>query len=514
MGRSESAGDRSLRRARLGGLAFSLMTVLACLLQRDTDLPLPRMLAALGAMALLAAEAVRLHRTRQAHWLPALASGPLLVTVGVGLHLGPAVVAVALGILASGSLYGSTRTAVLRAASVVLALPSMIVIAPLIDGPGDESTELVIVPTFVLPLFVLLLRVLLSALTHQQQAAAREALLSRTGQALLAAEDVAEARAAVRTGLLELAGMTDGPWVLLAQREEESAAVVAVAPGDAVPDGVRLPLDGLPVPGDVVRLTAVAGLCLDPLDRLPCDHVAGMPIGTTGEVVLVGHRHPLTVDVRQVVESMAVQFSLAERNHHAHDTMRTMAHVDTLTSIANRAAFFGTFAEAVTAHGQGGSRLAVLLVDLDDFKPANDQYGHTAGDAVLVTVARRMVEVAGEVAMVARFGGDEFTVLVTGLEQPAEVDALARRLCEAVRRPIPWADGSITVGASIGITGAPPGHDAQDLLRRADIAMYAAKSLGRNRVVRYEDLEYSDPDGLGSPARLSGGSTTRSTRRG
>jgi diguanylate cyclase (GGDEF)-like protein len=118
-------------------------------------------------------------------------------------------------------------------------------------------------------------------------------------------------------------------------------------------------------------------------------------------------------------------------------------------------------------------------VDLDDFKPINDQFGHAAGDAVLVACGRRMAEQLREVDLVARLGGDEFAVLLADTSDEI-VGLVAERLVDAVREPIDLAGGRVRVGCSIGTSLDRGGRwDAHELLKRADEAMYDAKARNK-----------------------------------
>lgn len=172
------------------------------------------------------------------------------------------------------------------------------------------------------------------------------------------------------------------------------------------------------------------------------------------------------------------------------DRTRFLAECDVLTGLANRSRFQAALAErdrgAEGAHGA----CALLLVDLDGFKDVNDTFGHAAGDACLAEIADRLraaCRVEPHVSvLVARVGGDEFAVLVDGAS-PEEVEALGRRIVAAARDPIPCEGQSYQIGASVGIAlvdgrgGLRPG----DLQGEADLALYAAKAAGKNRVSAY-----------------------------
>jgi diguanylate cyclase (GGDEF)-like protein len=138
------------------------------------------------------------------------------------------------------------------------------------------------------------------------------------------------------------------------------------------------------------------------------------------------------------------------------------------------------------AHARrSGKIMAVGVVDLDNFKPINDTLGHAAGDAVLVEIAQRLRKCLRENDTVARTGGDEFVLLLDGLERAEECDVVMTRLLHDVTQPIRLGadkEALATVSASIGLTLFPQdGADAEVLLRHADQAMYQAKEAGRNR---------------------------------
>ncbi|MCU7728582.1 GGDEF domain-containing protein [Actinoplanes sp. KI2] len=165
--------------------------------------------------------------------------------------------------------------------------------------------------------------------------------------------------------------------------------------------------------------------------------------------------------------------TLAELSH--------QAHTDGLTGLANRTHFY---AQLETALGRT-SEIAVLLVDLDGFKAVNDTLGHAAGDTLLVSVADKMRAALRSGDVAARLGGDEFAVLLHDCTGPDAEDT-ARRILEALAVPVEIDGTSVRANASIGAAAAEPGEGSGALVRRADIAMYAAKSAGKGRWKRYE----------------------------
>lgn len=181
--------------------------------------------------------------------------------------------------------------------------------------------------------------------------------------------------------------------------------------------------------------------------------------------------------------------------HHAIDRIRLeqqlqhMARIDSLTQLANRALFMDRLESAVRRAQRFEVPLAVLYVDLDHFKPLNDDYGHRIGDAVLVQVANNMREVIRETDTVGRLGGDEFCVLVEGVETRSDVELIAEKVRTAINIPAIVEGVSHYPTASLGIVVRMTAEDDSapgELLRRADMAMYRAKAQGGNRAVWYE----------------------------
>ena len=171
--------------------------------------------------------------------------------------------------------------------------------------------------------------------------------------------------------------------------------------------------------------------------------------------------------IRYAIERKAVESQLALAALH-----------DALTGLPNRVLLLDRLNPALARAARSGEKIALLYLDLDDFKPINDELGHDAGDEILVEVARRLTSVIRPSDTVARLGGDEFAVLCEGFRVDAEVRALADRMAEAIADPIAVAGEERTVRASIGVAFAPSGEaaaGAEDLIRAADQAMYRQK---------------------------------------
>jgi len=154
----------------------------------------------------------------------------------------------------------------------------------------------------------------------------------------------------------------------------------------------------------------------------------------------------------------------------------TLAGNDPLTGIANRATLLDRLRERMK--GRRGARDAVtlLLVDLDGFKLVNDRYGHLAGDRLLVEVAQRLEAATRSGDLVARFGGDEFAVLLGPGAPARSAEDVAARIREAVARPIQIGEGAVVIGVSVGAVTASGAGDARALLAGADVELYRAKA--------------------------------------
>jgi diguanylate cyclase (GGDEF)-like protein len=180
----------------------------------------------------------------------------------------------------------------------------------------------------------------------------------------------------------------------------------------------------------------------------------------------------------------AVERQRAERR------LARMALRDPLTGLPNRVLFADRLEQALArrARGEQPLRLALMFIDLNDFKAVNDRYGHLAGDELLVEVGHRLrAELRGS-DTVARLGGDEFTVLCEGVTDPADAMALARRIAISLGCPYALAAGKVEISAAVGVTlAAPTGEDPATLLRRADAAMYEAKAAGPGISILSED---------------------------
>jgi diguanylate cyclase (GGDEF)-like protein len=179
--------------------------------------------------------------------------------------------------------------------------------------------------------------------------------------------------------------------------------------------------------------------------------------------------------------------------HALEQELNHQAFHDRLTGLANRALFFDRLSHAMDKGDRGMSPVAVLFLDLDDFKAVNDSFGHPAGDELLVEVAKRIRLATRPSDTVARFGGDEFAVLVESGSMPEAAQAVAERIIDALSPTFRILANDIAMRASIGIAIAErPQVTPDELLRDADLAMYVAKRNGKGRFEMYRPKMHED----------------------
>ncbi len=154
---------------------------------------------------------------------------------------------------------------------------------------------------------------------------------------------------------------------------------------------------------------------------------------------------------------------------------------DSLTGLSNHVQFRDRLDRALARAAIDGREVAVLYFDIDDFKLVNDSLGHPAGDQILVAVAERLRRCVRDGDTIARLGGDEFAVLVERLESRRAATEMAGRIIDAFRRPVQMGTRELVTSVSVGITFSSPGVDGEQMLRNADLAMYAAKRRGKAR---------------------------------
>jgi diguanylate cyclase (GGDEF)-like protein len=230
--------------------------------------------------------------------------------------------------------------------------------------------------------------------------------------------------------------------------------------------------------GNHPKMTA-AQLYADYLERLRDGSYTVNRTLSDGRVIKLNH-------TRMAHGGWVVTYEDVTERHKTQARFAHMASHDSLTDLPNRTVFRDRMGEGLNLVATAGGHLAVLCLDLDNFKTVNDRLGHAAGDGLLRWVAEKLREHAGPHDTVARLGGDEFAVLQRG-PQPQSAERLARKLVEIIGRPPPLQNQSIHVGVSIGIAVAPDhGLDADELMKCADLALYRAKAKGRGAYQLFE----------------------------
>ena len=188
--------------------------------------------------------------------------------------------------------------------------------------------------------------------------------------------------------------------------------------------------------------------------------------------------------------AFAIVQDITERKR-AHEEIAHLATHDSLTGLVNRSVFLSELAKAINRR-RTLELIAVLYLDLDDFKEINDRFGHPAGDAILVELARRLRDCTAKEDIVARIGGDEFAILRKVAISPGEIQDLAEKIINRVKEPFVRSPDVVRTGVSVGIAQGPrDGLGAEELMKRADVALYIAKGA-EGSVYRFFEPEMEE----------------------
>jgi diguanylate cyclase (GGDEF)-like protein len=457
-----------------------LMLVLPWVLDARSPVSLP---LALVAMPCLIACWTGRYLTRQSP-LP-LDLGEAVATAALATAMNSPATVLGLVMLALWyrALYGSDRRVVLFTAlmlgGLVLALP----VGSLLPGRAGSPISMAVLAS--LPVVVLTMVVARHhaiCLFSRSQSRERDAALVRLGHDLIGLTDRAAIHARSRECSSAICAATPQMRALFVlgagpeRRIEVHAGRFRCPPATLGPSVLPAEAGLQRRPWPVLETDE-----LDVAAGVRCQWVAlPLPEEPDGWLIL-GTPHRVPPEAVAAMQSMINQAALALRTSAAHQDLATQAQTDGLTALPNRAAFI-TALEFAIADPQ---RLpGLLFIDLDDFKLVNDRYGHVAGDELLQVIAARLCGSVRPQDMCARLGGDEFAVLLQDAEDSTE--AIGRRLASLISAPVSLGGRIVHVGASIGVALAAAGSSAERLVQQADIAMYAAKAKGKNRVQVFE----------------------------
>lgn len=201
-------------------------------------------------------------------------------------------------------------------------------------------------------------------------------------------------------------------------------------------------------------------------------------------------RTEVLLRTRNLLETRYLHLALRDENRTLEAKLVYQAFHDSLTGLANRA-HFRDRSEHALERARTGERIAVLLLDLDNFKSVNDSLGHGEGDKLLQVVAERLLRATRGCDTVARIGGDEFAILLDGLQSDEDAMTVVERIALGLRNPVQLRGRQATVAASIGIAYASGDEDIDELLRNADVAMYSVKDTGKGRHAVFQQEMYT-----------------------
>ena len=205
----------------------------------------------------------------------------------------------------------------------------------------------------------------------------------------------------------------------------------------------------------------------------------------------------VTDDHGQIIQYVGVFQDITDMKERQKD-MSYYAHHDPLTGLPNRVLFDDRLRHAINRARRDNKKGAIVYVDLDGFKEINDTHGHNVGDMVLQGVAVRLTSTLRVEDTISRFGGDEFIILLEHAGHKRGLKVVVEKILTAIQESFLFKGSEINVGASVGVAMFPfEMQDSETLIKNADVAMYAAKQEGKNRVMFYGDMKKKQGSGAG-----------------
>jgi len=341
---------------------------------------------------------------------------------------------------------------------------------------------------FLLVLFVVpvaALRVALRAIGQPQRRGAGLEMVLAVGRQIQLQQSEADLLRPVVEAARTVADAKTGAVYLLDKEQPDLLRLVVVTHDPSTTEPVAAPAPphlGAFAPGRGIHegTEADGKVLLAPLEQ--------DGVGVIGLLRLAGLGHRLDRDDYDVLSILAAQTTIALQNAWLHERALARASEDGLTGLLNHRALHTRLEEAAAAARRSGGSLALLMVDLDDFGTVNNTYGHQAGDAALTAIAAALRDSARTTDIAARYGGDEFAVILpeTGIEEALGVAERVRAAIMGLR--VVTGDALVRVGVSVGVASLPlHASTREELIQMADRASYAAKHSGKGRVGRPED---------------------------
>jgi diguanylate cyclase (GGDEF)-like protein/PAS domain S-box-containing protein len=278
---------------------------------------------------------------------------------------------------------------------------------------------------------------------------------------------------------LDATGLGTFEWDAVAGHSAWSSrleALYGLAPGEF--DGKDTSFGELVFPDDRDRVMATFAAAAASGEDSDIEYRTARPRPDGSPRWLLTRGQVIYGDDGQLVRIIGTVLDITERKL-AQEALHHQAFHDALTGLPNRALFTDRLEHALTRAGRRDTSVAVLFLDLDNFKVVNDSLGHAQGDALLGIVAQRLRDCLRAADTGARLGGDEFTVLLEDVSGEAEALTVAERIARALRVPVVLQGREVVISASIGIAIALPNGAGNDLMREADLAMYRAKANGK-----------------------------------